>query len=71
MARRNTRSTTRRNTGRTAQTRPRARRQTRRKRPFVLRWYHLLICFISAFCLGFIFAFGYAPHYVATVAGLR
>lgn len=67
MARRKTRQTRK----QASQAGSRARRAARRNAPFVLRWYHLVICFISAFCLGFIVAFGYAPHYVATVAGLR
>ncbi len=67
MARRNTRPATRRN----APARPRAKSRARRKRPFVLRWYHLLVACIASFCLGYLAAFGHATRYVSTVAGLR
>lgn len=67
MARRNTRTTTR----RAAPARARGRtRRTRRKKPFVLRWYHLLVGCIASFCLGYLAAFGHATRYVSTVAGL-
>jgi cell division septal protein FtsQ len=67
MARRNTRVTTK----RASPAKPRARSRTRRKKPFVLRWYHLLIACIATFCLGYLVAFGHATRYVSTVAGLR
>ncbi|MEM9625475.1 MAG: hypothetical protein AAGA21_04520 [Pseudomonadota bacterium] len=67
MARRNTRTTTR----RASPARTRAKTRARRKKPFVLRWYHLLIGCVAAFCLGYLFAFGHATRYVSTVAGLR
>jgi|GEM_PF-4239795 len=67
MARRNTRTPARKK----APVKPRARARPRRKKPFVLRWYHLLAACIAAFCLGYLFAFGHATRYVSTVAGLR
>ncbi len=67
MARQQTRATNRRK----AATKARARARPRRKKPFVLRWYHLLIACIASFCLGYLFAFGHATRYVSTVAGLR
>ncbi|MGI9417679.1 MAG: hypothetical protein ACR2RA_07565 [Geminicoccaceae bacterium] len=67
MARRNTRPTTKRAS--TAGAAP--RRRSRRRKPFALRWYHLLAATIAAFCLGYLFAFGHATRYVSTVAGLR
>lgn len=67
MARRTTRATPRRTTP--AKRRPRAR--ARRKKPFVLRWFHLLAGCISAFALGYLVAFGQATTYVAAVVGLR
>lgn len=63
MARQKTRTTNRRKAP--------ARARPRRKKPFVLRWYHLLIACIASFCLGYLFAFGHATRYVSTVAGLR
>ncbi|MGI9506997.1 MAG: hypothetical protein ACR2RE_28485 [Geminicoccaceae bacterium] len=65
MARQKTRTTNRRKAPARARARP------RRKKPFVLRWYHLLIACIASFSLGYLFAFGHATRYVSTVAGLR
>lgn len=67
MARRNTRNTNR----RSAPARSRTQRRTRRKKPFVLRWYHLLVACIASFSLGYLAAFGHATRYVSTVAGLE
>jgi hypothetical protein len=66
MARRTTRSATRRTTPAKRRSRPRGR-----KKPFVLRWFHLLIGCIGAFCLGYLVAFAHATKFVSTVAGLR
>ncbi|MGI9452277.1 MAG: hypothetical protein ACR2QH_16805 [Geminicoccaceae bacterium] len=67
MARRTTRSTTRRTTPAKGRPRPRPRR----KKPFVLRWFHLVAACIGAFALGYLIAFGQATTYVAAVVGLR
>ncbi|MGI9501373.1 MAG: hypothetical protein ACR2P3_15160 [Geminicoccaceae bacterium] len=67
MARRATRSTPR----RAAPARRRTQTRARRKRRFVLRWYHLLVATIASFCLGYLAAFGHATRFVSTVAGLR
>lgn len=69
MARRNTKTTNRRTAQRATQTRARSR--VRRKKPLVLRWYHLVAACIASFSLGYLAAFGHATRYVSTVAGLR
>jgi hypothetical protein len=71
MARRNTRRTTRRRTPARATTGFWGGSRPRRRKGKGLRWYHLLICFVAAFCLGYLVAFGHATRYVSTVAGLR
>ena len=66
MARRNTRPKT-----RAKPARRQNRSRSRKKRPFVLRWYHLVAACVAFFCLGFLTAFSVATRYVSTVAGLR
>ncbi len=70
MAKRSTKPTSRRNAPTKRRTRAQTSR-TRRRKPFVLRWYHLVASCIGTFALGYLVAFGQATNYVATVVGLR
>ena len=56
--------------GRTRTTNKRQRSRARKK-PFVLRWFHLLIGCISAFALGYLIAFGQVTKFAASAVGLR
>jgi hypothetical protein len=60
MARRTTRKTTRR-------TRPATRRPRARRRPFELRWFHLLIGCVSAFALGYLVAAAQITSYASAM----